>query len=553
MKNFQQLLLIIVCLASLSLKANDTIPIEMLKAIERYENIYRIDSIRHIAPKFFEATSEQPESILHIWAKHYLSASIWRENPDSFYMMSIEVHKTFKEMDDFNGMYKSAMSLGSMAYYIENNVSKSSEYYRFGIELLESKRGDQLPDSTRYRALVLYLNNLSINTNAEGNYPEALELALQAKSYLEYNPNHHRLNALCIMNLANINAELRNFEKSLEYNRALLTISKKMDQIPFISMALNNIAGNFGELDKLDSSIVYLKQSYDLTKSIGDFQALALRASNLGFAYNRKKQFEIADQYYREAIDLLEGTTYATRKIIAMNFMADNLMAQNKIDEAVYYIQEAKRMSIEGGHNDKLMQSYQLLHFYSLLKGNYALGKSYYETLTNMQDSIKGEEVLKQVEELQTKYNTAEKEKENLRLKKEAEITALKLKQRSILIFLTAGILGLITLSIYLIGRQRNLQEQQKTQMAAQKLRRAQMNPHFFFNALTSIQSLIAESEDKKKQLTYVGRFANLMRQTLEQSFQEFIPLEEEIQSLENYLKLQQLRFDNKFDNQICC
>ena len=87
--------------------------------------------------------------------------------------------------------------------------------------------------------------------------------------------------------------------------------------------------------------------------------------------------------------------------------------------------------------------------------------------------------------------------------------------------------------------------------MNAQRLRRAQMNPHFFFNALTSIQSLILDSNDKQKQLTYIGRFASLMRQTLEQSFQDFIPLEAEIESLDNYLNLQQLRYEDLFDYKI--
>jgi hypothetical protein len=76
---------------------------------------------------------------------------------------------------------------------------------------------------------------------------------------------------------------------------------------------------------------------------------------------------------------------------------------------------------------------------------------------------------------------------------------------------------------------------------------RAQMDPHFMFNALNSIQNFII-SKETKAALGYVSKFSKLMRQTLESSMKEQVTVEEELDMLKNYLDLEQLRFDKAFE-----
>ncbi|NOX48722.1 MAG: hypothetical protein GXO89_17270, partial [Chlorobi bacterium] len=78
----------------------------------------------------------------------------------------------------------------------------------------------------------------------------------------------------------------------------------------------------------------------------------------------------------------------------------------------------------------------------------------------------------------------------------------------------------------------------------------AQMNPHFTFNAINSIQNYILDN-DVDKALSYLSDFSKIIRQTLENATKEFISLQEEIEYLERYLVLEQMRFDNNFFQQI--
>jgi sensor histidine kinase YesM len=79
---------------------------------------------------------------------------------------------------------------------------------------------------------------------------------------------------------------------------------------------------------------------------------------------------------------------------------------------------------------------------------------------------------------------------------------------------------------------------------------KAQINPHFIFNALNAIQGYIVQG-DKLAANRYLSRFSKLIRSALQQSRVTKIPLEDDLDSLKNYLELEQLRFNGGFDFQV--
>lgn len=83
-----------------------------------------------------------------------------------------------------------------------------------------------------------------------------------------------------------------------------------------------------------------------------------------------------------------------------------------------------------------------------------------------------------------------------------------------------------------------------------QKALRLQMNPHFIFNSLNSIQSFIIQN-DTDLAIGYLARFSKLMRLILATSRESFIPLEDEVALLEHYLELESLRFSEHFNYDI--
>ncbi len=101
---------------------------------------------------------------------------------------------------------------------------------------------------------------------------------------------------------------------------------------------------------------------------------------------------------------------------------------------------------------------------------------------------------------------------------------------------------------LFLLIKQREFDLTQKYRNIEleQKLFRLQMNPHFIYNALLAIQNFIF-LHDKKEAVNYLSDFAKLFRLILNNSRSEFILIDKEVETLELYLKLQQLRYPNKF------
>ena len=97
--------------------------------------------------------------------------------------------------------------------------------------------------------------------------------------------------------------------------------------------------------------------------------------------------------------------------------------------------------------------------------------------------------------------------------------------------------------------RKENALQQQMAALEKSALQ-AQMNPHFTFNCLNSIQNFILQN-DKKKAVEYLSRFARLVRHSLDASVQGQVTLEEEIALLDNYLALERERFNHRFDYEI--
>ena len=112
------------------------------------------------------------------------------------------------------------------------------------------------------------------------------------------------------------------------------------------------------------------------------------------------------------------------------------------------------------------------------------------------------------------------------------------------------GLLSLLVLGslIFFYFLNRNIKAKKRAnQLLELKSLRTQMNPHFIFNALNSVNNFIAKNDEKSAN-KYLSEFSLLMRMVLDYSKQDFITLREEIELNELYLKLEHFRFRDKFD-----
>ncbi len=116
---------------------------------------------------------------------------------------------------------------------------------------------------------------------------------------------------------------------------------------------------------------------------------------------------------------------------------------------------------------------------------------------------------------------------------------------RLLLGLVMVGVVTGIAYSIINYYRNKSFVAQRMVELEGNALR-ANMNPHFVFNALNAIHDFIANSDAKSAHM-YLGKFAKLIRRILDQSRRNFISLEDEIDTLMLYLELENMRFEHKF------
>lgn len=232
------------------------------------------------------------------------------------------------------------------------------------------------------------------------------------------------------------------------------------------------------------------------------------------------------------------------------------LMLQENYDEAIPYYDESiieadKREDIEVKKDAlrRKAEAYESLGDYDNAK------KAFQEFMISVDELyIKKQQQIAQsgrlsrsVIESQNRITSLENDRELTKTRYEYSLEKSK-NQQIIIYSLVGGLVLLLTAAYFTYNYIK--QQRLANNLLALKSLRSQMNPHFIFNALNSVNSFIA-SNDERTANKYLSDFSFLMRAVLENSEEDFIPLEKEIELLELYTKLEHFRFKDKFDYKI--
>lgn len=239
------------------------------------------------------------------------------------------------------------------------------------------------------------------------------------------------------------------------------------------------------------------------------------------------------------------------------NNLATSFNKDGQIDSAIYYYNKGIQWSGQFDPNVSLLPFYNGLRDMYKIKGDYKnamiASDSALQVYTRNTAKIQNEKI----EAIYTQYQTEKKDQLIVALNTTNALNRKIIFQQR-WIFISIAIL-LIIMGLFLynnskrkILKEKNdrLQIENKKLILEQKINQMQLNPHFIYNAIANLQGLIS-SDNKKNANNYLVSFSKLIRNFLELNRNEYITLSEEIGSLKNYINLQQMRFENKFEYNI--
>jgi LytS/YehU family sensor histidine kinase len=234
----------------------------------------------------------------------------------------------------------------------------------------------------------------------------------------------------------------------------------------------------------------------------------------------------------------------------------DNINLE-KYMQAKQEFDSALSISKQIGEKDAIDYAYTWLSKWDSITGNYKQSLEDYEKHIIYRDSLINEATIQKTVQAEMNFNFEQKQAaQKAEQDKKDALSYAESKRQKIIILLIASVAVTLALLLFNIfsslkttRKQKLLVEKQKVLVELQALR-AQMNPHFIFNAINSIKQFIFENDTESAD-RHLSRFASLIRKVLENSKQESISLSEEIQMLTLYIELEMLRFANKFSYKI--
>ncbi|MGB0521683.1 MAG: tetratricopeptide repeat-containing sensor histidine kinase [Flammeovirgaceae bacterium] len=276
-------------------------------------------------------------------------------------------------------------------------------------------------------------------------------------------------------------------------------------------------------------------------------------------AYRKNKRPDEEIELRSKTIDLNANRKNSLKVVQEKQALGKALIDQGQTSQAIRQLEDAAALADSLGNYQELANANKALAEAWLKRNNSQRSLVYYRKYSEVMDSVLQGKLLKQTE----KERVLKKQTEILTLAKDLalaeskydlevashQLSVNKLKSQQILIF---GLLLLLLFSV--VGSVVIYRNATKSKTISQLLHlkslRSQMNPHFIFNALNSVNQFIAMNDERAAN-KFLSEFSKLMRLVLDTSQEDFISLAQEKEMIALYLKLEHYRFRDKFNYEL--
>lgn len=440
-------------------------------------------------------------------------------------------------------------TLVQISYAINTiNTDSALVYADKAIQLSENLNwATGLATSYRQKGLVFYYKSDYVNALMFSQ--KALGFTKLVKSKL--------IEASIYSNIGNIYADIEDFDKALENYQKYLKVAEQVKSIPDQLNALVNIAVVYTEQGKYHEAVNMYLGSLKLAEDHNFDAFIPTICNNLSRTYIYLLENEKATKYLSIGIQKAKELNNVYALSILKRNLADVYFKENNLEQAESLLLESISLAKLNNTIEWEAQSLKLL--YQVYEKQRQSQKAFdaYKMYIELRDSIVNED--KKAELIKRDLIFENDKKQAIA---HAEIEKQKLLKKGTIIGGSSLILATLIGFVLYYRKQNAVALKQEAEFNAKvsdtelKALRAQMNPHFIFNALNSINDFIVKN-DAESASKYLTKFAKIMRQTLENSIQKEIILADDLKLLELYMQIEAMRLNNKFkytiniDNQI--
>ncbi len=265
-------------------------------------------------------------------------------------------------------------------------------------------------------------------------------------------------------------------EKAIEYYKRVESLSRAFGDSLRLGHALNNIGIIHGYADEFVQELDYYQRAAIIFHNIGELEGLGNTYLNSGTTYSSMKQFQRADENFTKALGIFRQLDFSSGIQNVILSMAENELAKGNFQKAEQIALDALGIAQENQLTQDIIYTYTLLEEISLASFNFKKAHDFLLKGTTLKDKVFTLEKNKQINELETRYETARIEAEIEQLALENELKDVRLSKARFTQFATAigGGMVIVLLVVFFTLRykkQKAEQEAQELQLEALKER----------------------------------------------------------------------------------
>lgn len=443
-----------------------------------------------------------------------------------------------------------------LLYFGQSKYEESDKCNYKAYEIFEREKDSFL--------MAVVLNSIGISQMYSSLYPEAIDAYLKASSiYEKINKANSSRHAEVLTNIGILYARLKKYDLALEYYNKSLNINKALNLDYAVANLQINIGNLYDSIEQPEKAITYYESALDIMKLTKNQYGIASAHSNIGISYNNLHDYENALVELRHAQTLFEELNNSHSLSIVHESIGQALLenpkrtskqlieAKSNFEKALNFAKISNSINREASALEQLAIVNSILNDYKTAYFNQKVAEKLKDSFLS---TNKKEEIVRKEEYYKYKKKAANLNAIHLKeqTNKEAEIAQQKfIKNTSIVGGSSLICASLIGFMLYRRKQEANAKAKEasfnlKVSDTELKALRAQMNPHFIFNSLNSINDYIAKN-DTENATNYLTKFSKLMRETLEKSTQKEITINEDINILKTYMDIENKRSNHNF------
>jgi hypothetical protein len=397
--------------------------------------------------------------------------------------------------------------------------------------------------------------NLGLLLFTSANYDASNSAYFRAIDYAEAS-GAQRLKAVSLNNIGENFRALNDFNKCRQYTKQAIEINKQLQ-------AWRGVATNYELLQRCDlKEGLYENAKKNLMEGMpyalmsDDSYTLSLYYIGFGKYSAVHNQNDQANYYFKRALALANQQSDLRNKYQVYLAKAEFLRGIPP-GEKLKLLDSAYNLAKQTSYMEGIGYSAELLSSFYDQKRNKDSAAQYFHIYRSAYDSIFSENNRRNVVIKEADWMIKRKEIENKHLQELSQIQKRDIVFKNALLLASVFLLSLVTAISFFIyktfeskkKRERSALNQKITETKMESLR-AQMNPHFIFNSLNSIENFMMRNE-RRTASEYLTKFSELIRIMLDSSRTDLVPFLKSLEAIQLYVELERLRFNNKFTFQL--